>query len=297
MHYHESSDPITIIGELRNVTILSHGKFDIKEGSALEDVTLVSLDTSKGGGDGISLNGSVRLGDTLENCDPEGGVKLYAMGSITGSAKTQFNGALLVSGGSIGFAAQADGTQGVTAYAAGNIFLTSQNTLPSCGVPVTLPDEVFEAVLGAVVGNQDASGAPFVPHEPTSAPSLGSFPSLSDAGGEVQKRRPPRGGAAPSRPGGALSEASAPGVGGDVATRHSQVVQPVLVELAQDPDGAAHLEPAGEPRAEFPDGRQHVMCGQGAEGKLGAVVDHGHCSCSGSEGFTDGQCRRLSAGK
>ena len=146
IYYHEGSGPITIDGHLQNVTIVSWGKFDIRRGSVLEDVTLITLDTSPGT-DGISMNGSVQLGDTLDDCDPEGGVKLYAMGSITGSAKAQFNGALLVSGGSIGFAAQADGAQGVTAYAAGNVFLTSGNTFSACGVPVTLPDEVFEAAL------------------------------------------------------------------------------------------------------------------------------------------------------
>ena len=147
IYYYEGTGEITIEGTLSGVTIISNGTFTIKD-AHLQDVTLVSLYDGNGK-HGIKFSGNTNvLGDTLEDCGAQGGVRLYAMSSMGGSSSQQFNGALLVSGGSIGLAANANTDQGITAYAAGNLFFTSNSSFTTCGVPTPgLPEELAQTAL------------------------------------------------------------------------------------------------------------------------------------------------------
>lgn len=158
IYFHDSTAPITIDGTLTDVIIVSMGQFNVKNGSVLENVTLVSLDDRPNGSDAVSLN-QTQLGRD-DNCAPGGEALIYSMGSIGGPGKPAFSGATLVSGGSIGFAAQADSMFGIAAFAAGNISFTANNTFgaaedkgvtanDSCaeGTYVPIPDEIWEPVL------------------------------------------------------------------------------------------------------------------------------------------------------
>lgn len=158
IYYYDGDGTITISGTVQDVVIVTHGKVRMSNGAALEGVTVVSLDDSPNGGDAISMNQG-RLG-AVDPCEPGGEVRVYAMGAMGGSSGAEFYGATLVSGGSIGFAAQADAMYGITAYAAGNISFTSNNTFGgqedrgitdsgacSDATATPIPDDVWEAVL------------------------------------------------------------------------------------------------------------------------------------------------------
>lgn len=148
IYYHDDPKGLTIDGKLDSVVIVSRGEIVIKGDSVLTDVTLVSLEDRKGGGDGISINNSVTFGTANGLCNEDGGVKMYTMGSVTSSQGAQFNGAFIASGGNVQFAANANSEQGVSVYAAGNIFHTSNNIITACGVPISYdPDNIRYSIV------------------------------------------------------------------------------------------------------------------------------------------------------
>ncbi|HUF57810.1 MAG TPA: hypothetical protein VMM55_14765, partial [Thermohalobaculum sp.] len=60
----------------------------------------------------------------------------------------EFNGAFIASGGNVQFAAAADSEHGVSVYAAGNIFHTSNNIITACGVPISYdPDNLRHSLV------------------------------------------------------------------------------------------------------------------------------------------------------
>lgn len=138
IYYHDDPKGLTIDGNLENVVVVARGSIKINPGSTLADVTLVSLEDKN---KAISIGGTsgTTIGAADGECFEEGGVKIYAMSSVTSSSGTQYNGAFIASGGTIGFAAAQDSSQGVALYAAGNIKHESQNLITSCGLPIT-PD-------------------------------------------------------------------------------------------------------------------------------------------------------------
>lgn len=153
------ADKLTIDGHLENVVIVSEARIEIAQGSILENVTLVSMYDGQSK-HAVKLVNDVQMGRD-DDCTPGGGVRIFAMGSISGSSQSSWHGSMLVSGGNIHFGAQSEGVRGVAAFAKGNVSFTSNNTFGapeeagepnlngSCigGVDLALPDHALRSVL------------------------------------------------------------------------------------------------------------------------------------------------------
>lgn len=113
---------------LREVVIISPCEIKFTGGSSIEDARIISKNTSS---DSINAPAGLRVGRN-DNCDPGGGAQLITNGGMRFPADLQLYGAQLMAKGDISFAANANGVQGASLIAGGEISGTSNMNMGLC---------------------------------------------------------------------------------------------------------------------------------------------------------------------
>ena len=114
---------------LVNGVIYTDCLLSIGSGVELRDVLIVSTNTSVAAIDGAS---GVVLGRD-DNCAAGGGVQIVTMGGVNFPAQLNMYGSQIISMGDIDFEANANGIQGVSMVAGGEIDSTSNMNFSFCG--------------------------------------------------------------------------------------------------------------------------------------------------------------------
>lgn len=114
---------------LRNVIIISPCEIKFSSGSSVEDVRVISTATSS---DSINSPSGFRIGRD-DNCGVGGGAQLITNGGMRFPADLQIFGSQLLAKGDITFAANANGVQGASMIAGGEINGTSNMNMGLCG--------------------------------------------------------------------------------------------------------------------------------------------------------------------
>lgn len=113
---------------LRDVVIISPCEIKFASGSGIEDARIISKATSD---DSISSPSGLRVGKR-DNCAEGGGAQLITRGGMRFPAALEVNGSQLMAKGDINFAANADGLQGASLIAGGEISGTSNMNMSLC---------------------------------------------------------------------------------------------------------------------------------------------------------------------
>lgn len=113
---------------LRRVVIISPCEIKFSAGSSIEDVRIISKSSSS---DSINAPSGLRVGAN-DNCAPGGGAQLITTGGMRFPADLQLFGGQLLAKGDISFAANANGLQGASLIAGGEISGTSNMNMGLC---------------------------------------------------------------------------------------------------------------------------------------------------------------------
>ncbi|PUB17212.1 TadE/TadG family type IV pilus assembly protein [Yoonia sediminilitoris] len=113
---------------LREVVVISPCEIKFTAGSVLEDSRVISKSTSA---DSINAPAGLRVGRN-DNCGDGGGAQLITVGGMRFPADLQIYGSQLMAKGDIYFAANADGVQGASLIAGGEISGTSNMNMGLC---------------------------------------------------------------------------------------------------------------------------------------------------------------------
>lgn len=119
---------INFNGTFSEVAIKVDCKIQFSNGSALEDVVLINMDTSA---DSISAS-HVRLGRQNKPCSADGGAQLLLQGGFRAASGLQIYGSQILAQGDVNFAAQANGVKGASIVAKGEIDGTSLTDMSTC---------------------------------------------------------------------------------------------------------------------------------------------------------------------
>ena len=114
---------------LRNVVLVTDCKITFGNNMSLENVVIASWNTDA---KSISAPNGLRIGEN-DDCEPFGGSQVLTMGGIDIAAGLQMFGGQLIAKGDISFAAEANGIQGASIIAAGEIDDTSNSNMGLCG--------------------------------------------------------------------------------------------------------------------------------------------------------------------
>jgi len=123
---------------ISNVVIVTNCPISMGQSVQLEDVVLFTTSTDSRSIDGAS---GVNLGKP-DDCAPGGGVQILTMGGMRFPSAMGIFGGQLLAQGSIEFAARADGIQGASMVAGGEIDGTSNSNMSLCGTGM---EDNFEA--------------------------------------------------------------------------------------------------------------------------------------------------------
>jgi len=113
---------------VQQIVMVSECKIQIGTTSVLEDVILVSRDTSN---KSVYAASKVQLG-TNDACAEGGGVKIYAAGDFSSAAKLEAYGAFISTVGSVSIAAKSGGIAGIEIQANGDVSFSAQASFGSC---------------------------------------------------------------------------------------------------------------------------------------------------------------------
>ncbi|SFR34938.1 Putative Flp pilus-assembly TadE/G-like [Yoonia tamlensis] len=113
---------------LENVIIISPCEIKFSSGSSIENARIISKSTSS---DSINSPSGLRVGRD-DNCAEGGGVQLITLGGMRFPADLHIYGSQLIAMGDIDFAANADGVQGASFIAGGQIDGTSNMNMSLC---------------------------------------------------------------------------------------------------------------------------------------------------------------------
>jgi hypothetical protein len=119
---------------ISKVVIIANCNLDIGSGAYIFDAVLASR---SGGGNKdkdkaiVQAAASATLG-TPDNCAPGGGVQIFSNATMKFSSSTMFNGVQLVARDDIELGAQAEGINGISAEAGGDIVMTANNAFGLC---------------------------------------------------------------------------------------------------------------------------------------------------------------------
>ncbi|GGG80995.1 hypothetical protein GCM10011415_33100 [Salipiger pallidus] len=108
-----------------------------KQGVVLKDVIIATTNT---GAASFKAPSGLQLGAD-DKCAPGGGAALLTMGGMSVASRLEVYGSQIIAMGDIDFAAQADGLEGVSMIAGGNIDTTSNVVMNGC------PEEGMDLVL------------------------------------------------------------------------------------------------------------------------------------------------------
>ena len=123
---------------LSEIVIVTNCQISMSQSMRLEDVVVATTNT-----DSKSISGasSANFGRD-DNCAPGGGAQIITLGGMEFPSSLGIFGSQLLAQGSIKFAARADGIQGASMVAGGQIDGTSNSTMALCGTGM---DDNFEA--------------------------------------------------------------------------------------------------------------------------------------------------------
>jgi hypothetical protein len=114
---------------LRNMVIVTSCEVTLGNGVLLEDRILATTHT---GAKSINSPQGLQIGKD-DNCATGGGVQILTMGSMNFAANLQLYGGQLIANGNIYFTANAEGIEGASMIAGGEISGTSNMTMGFCG--------------------------------------------------------------------------------------------------------------------------------------------------------------------
>jgi hypothetical protein len=119
---------------IQHVVIIADCELNIGSGAFIFNAVLGSRSggTNKKVTDAnVSASSGVQLG-LPDNCNPGGGVQIYSNGSMHFSSTTKIDGVQMVAAGDIALGASANGVNGISAQAGGDIGMTSNNMFGLC---------------------------------------------------------------------------------------------------------------------------------------------------------------------
>ena len=128
------------------MTIVTSCEVKFSSGSALENATLVVLDTSA---KSVSAPSGFRVGAPTYCSDGQRGAKIITLGDITVASGFEAYGANLIAAGDINVTANANGLAGINFMAGGRIDATSNGDMGFCdyGPPEDFNIPVFTMVM------------------------------------------------------------------------------------------------------------------------------------------------------
>ena len=142
----KNNGSITMAGEVfSNAVIITNCPIKMSSGSAFEDVTLITKDTSV---TSITAPSGLRIGKD-DNCADGGGAELITYGGISQAAKVEIYNGQLLAVGPIAFAAGNDGIKGASIVSGSTIDATSGSNMAFCGKGM---GNIFEAEYFRMAG-------------------------------------------------------------------------------------------------------------------------------------------------
>jgi hypothetical protein len=130
---------------LREGVLITNCQLEFGQGAALEDVIVLSTNTTPRAIDGPS---SVRLGRD-DGCDPGGDAQIITLGGVNVASGLSIFGSRIIAEGDVNFTAQADAVQGASILSNGEIRGTANGLAGTCGVdgmPTSLTRPYFRIV-------------------------------------------------------------------------------------------------------------------------------------------------------
>ena len=115
--------------DLEDVVIVTDCQVTLKKNVTMQDAILATSSTHK---DSVKGTSGFRLGKD-DSCSPGGGAQILTMGGVKFPAKLSVYGGQIIAAGDISFAAQADGIEGASMIAGGEIDGTSNTVMGLCG--------------------------------------------------------------------------------------------------------------------------------------------------------------------
>ena len=142
----KSNGSITMEGDVfKNAVIITNCPVNMSSGTAFEDVTLITEDTSV---KSITAPSGLRIGKD-DNCADGGGAEIITYGGISQAAKVEIYNGQLLAVGPITFAASNEGIKGASIVSGSTIDATSGSKMAFCGKGM---GSIFEAEYFRMAG-------------------------------------------------------------------------------------------------------------------------------------------------
>jgi Flp pilus assembly protein TadG len=116
-------------GVMRDTTVVTDCAIKFGQGSTLENAVIATTNTSA---KSINAPSTLQIGRN-DNCAPGGGAQILTMGGVDLAADMRMYGGQIIAKGDVSFAANANGIEGASIIAGGQISGTSNMTMGFCG--------------------------------------------------------------------------------------------------------------------------------------------------------------------